>query len=161
MKHFMAFVYRLDLSFHVIAGCTLAIMMGVTFTDVLLRIFGSPIIGTMEIVSFCGAVVIGFAIPYSSRMKAHIIVDVLTSKLSSRSQAIFMVFTKVIGALFFLFVGYNFIRYGLTLMRTGEVSPSFRIPYYPITFGLAVSCFLESLTLICDLLKLAKGGDNG
>ena len=161
MKHFMAFVYRLDLSFHVIAGCTLAIMMGVTLADVVLRIFGSPIIGTMEIISFCGAIVIGFAIPYSSWMKVHIIVDVLTSKLSSKSQAIFMVFTKVIGALFFLFVGYNFIRYGLTLIRTGEVSPSFRIPYYPITFGLAASCFLECLTLICDLLKLAKGGDNG
>jgi TRAP-type C4-dicarboxylate transport system permease small subunit len=156
----MAFVYRLDLSFHVIAGCTLAIMMAVTFTDVVVRTFWRPIVGTMEIISFCGAVVIGFAIPYSSWMKVHVIVDLLTAKLSSRSQVIFKVFTKVIGVVFFLFVAYNFIRYGLTLMRTGEVSPSFRIPYYPITFGLAASCFLESLTLLCDLLKLTGGGDN-
>ena len=161
MKHFIAFVYRLDLSFHVIAGLTLALMMVVTFTDVVIRIFGRPIVGTMEIISFCGAVVIGFAVPYSSWMKVHVIVDLLTAKVTPRSQVILKAFTKSIGLLFFLFVSYNFIRYGLTLMKTGEVSASFRIPYYPITFGLAVSCFLESLTLLCDLLKLARGGNNG
>ena len=158
MKQFMALVYKMDLSFHIIAGLTLAFMMTVTFTDVVMRIFGRPIIGTMEIISFCGAVVIGFAIPYSSWMKVHVFVDLLTQRLTPKSQAILKAFTKSVGLLFFLFVAYNFIRYGLTLMRTGEVSPSFRIPYYPITFGLAASCFLESLTLLCDLLKLAKGG---
>jgi TRAP-type C4-dicarboxylate transport system permease small subunit len=158
MKHFMTLVYRLDISFHVIAGITLAFMMLVTFVDVVIRIFGSPIIGTMEIISFCGAVVIGFAIPYSSWMRVHVIVDLLTAKLSPNSRTVLSIFTRCVGILFFLFVSYNFIRYGLTLMRTGEVSPSFRIPYYPITFGLAASCFLESLTLACDLVKRAKGG---
>jgi TRAP-type C4-dicarboxylate transport system permease small subunit len=161
MRYFMAFVHRIDLSFHIIAGLTLAFMMVVTFTDVVIRIFGRPIVGTMEIISFCGAVVIGFAIPYASWMKVHVFVDLLTAKVSPRSQVILKAFTKSIGLLFFVFVSYNFIRYGLTLMKTGEVSPSFKIPYYPITFGLAVSCFLESLTLLCDLLRLAKGGNNG
>ena len=161
MKRFTAFVYRFDLTLHIIAGLTLALMMVVTFTDVVIRIFGRPIVGTMEIISFCGAVVIGFAIPYASWMKVHVFVDLLTAKITPRSQVILKAFTKSIGFLFFLFVSYNFIRYGLTLMKTGEVSPSFKIPYYPITFGLAVSCFLESLTLLCDLLKLAKGENNG
>jgi TRAP-type C4-dicarboxylate transport system permease small subunit len=94
-------------------------------------------------------------------MKVHVFVDLLTAKLTPRLQVILKAFTKSIGLLFFVFVSYNFIRYGLTLMKTGEVSPSFRIPYYPITFGLATSCFLESLTLLCDLLKLVRGGNNG
>ena len=160
MKRFIAIIYRLDISFHVIAGITLAFMMLVTFTDVVMRIFGRPIVGTMEIISFCGAVVIGFAIPYSSWMEVHVYVDLLTQKLTPRSRAILKTFTKSVGSLFFLFVAFNFVRYGMTLMRTGEVSPSFKIPYYPITFGLAVSCFLESLTLFCDLVKPAKGGSH-
>jgi len=158
MKRLLTVVYRLDISFHVIAGLTLAFLMIMTLIDIIMRAAGKPIVGTIEIISFCGAVVIGFAIPYSSWMKVHIFVDLLTQKLSPKSKAILQSLTKFIGLLFFLFVSYNFIRYGLTLMRTGEVSASFKIPYYPITFGLAVSCFLESLTLFCDLVKLAKGG---
>ncbi len=64
-----------------------------------------------------------------------------------------------IGIVLFLFIGYNFILYGLGLKRSGEVSAGLKIPYYPITFGLAVSCFLESLTLFTELLKLFQGED--
>ncbi len=122
-----------------------------------MRIFGRPIVGTMEIISFCGAVVIGFAIPYLSWMEVHVYVDLLTQKLTPRSRAILKTFTKSVGSLFFLFA-FNFVRYGMTLMRTGEVSPSFKI-LTMITFGLAVGCFLE-LTLFCDLVKPAKGGSH-
>ena len=158
MKKMLAVVDRLDLSLHVVAGVTLALMMTVTFIDIVMRMFGRPIVGTMEIISFCGAVVIGFAVPYSSRKGAHISVDLLTSKVSLRTAWIFKACTKFIGCLFFLFVSYNFIRYSFTLMRTGEVSASFKIPYYPITFGLAVSCFLESLTLLGDFVNEVRGG---
>ena len=79
------------------------------------------------------------------------------NRLSQRARTGLQFFNKVVGVMLFLFIGYNFILYGLTLRQTGEVSPGLKIPYYPITFGLAVSCFLESLTLFCDLLKLFRG----
>jgi TRAP-type C4-dicarboxylate transport system permease small subunit len=154
----MTVVSRLDLSFQVIAGLALAFMMIVTLADVIMRTLGKPIVGSMEIISFSGAVVAGFAIPYSSLKKTHIYVDFLKSKLSARSWILMQAITKAIGLLLFLFIGYNFILYGLTLMETGEVSPGFRIPYYPITFGLSVACFLESLTLLCDIFALRKEG---
>ena len=65
--------------------------------------------------------------------------------------------TRSAGFVLFIFMGVNFILYGLTLMKTGELSAGLRIPYYPITFGLALSCFLESLTLLADLAKLLGG----
>jgi TRAP-type C4-dicarboxylate transport system permease small subunit len=159
MKQFMMVIYRLDVSFQIIAGIVLAFMMGVTLTDVIMRFFGKPIVGSMELVCFSGAVVVGFAIPYSSWSKAHVYVDFLQERFSARTWSILQVFTRLIGIILFLFIGVNFILYGFNLMKTGEVSPGLKIPYYPITFGLAVSCFLESLTLFCDLLKLFKGGD--
>jgi hypothetical protein len=61
------------------------------------------------------------------------------------------------GIALFAFIGYNFITYGLDLIRTGEVSASFRLPYYPIAFGLALSCFLQSITLCCDLVRTIEG----
>jgi TRAP-type C4-dicarboxylate transport system permease small subunit len=158
MKRLSAFVRKLDISFEIIAGVVLAFMMIVTVSDIVMRALGHPIMGTVEIVTFCGAIVIGFSLPYSSFTKMHVFVDLLIERLSPRSRAALVSATKAAGCLFFVFVGYNFILFGLKLMKTGEVSSSFRIPYYPVTFGLAMSCFLESLTLLLDTLKTMKGG---
>jgi len=157
VKRLLSTVYKLDLSFQVVAGLVLAFMMVVTLADVIMRTFGKPIVGGVELICFSGAVVIGFALPYSSWKKAHIFVDFLVVKLSPRSRTILQAVTRAIGSLLFLFIGYNFILYGQDLIKTGEVSAGLRLPYYPITFGLAVSCFLESLTLLCDLLRLFSG----
>ena len=151
MKRLKAVVYKLDLSFNVIAGAILAFMMLVTLFDVTMRQFKKPLIGGVELISFAGAVVIGFALPYSTWKKTHIFVDLLIEKLSPRPRAVLNAFTRSVSILLFLFIGYNFILYGFDLIKTGEVSAGFRLPYYPITFGLALSCFLEALTLFVDL----------
>jgi len=153
MRRFLDAVLKIDITFHVLAGSALALMMVVTLLDIIMRNLGSPIVGTVEIISFCGAVVIGFAIPYTSWKKAHVYVDFLTVKLSPKNKRIMEIITRCMGIVLFAFIGYNFILYGFDLIRTEEVSPSFRIPYYPIPFGLSLSCFLQCLTLVADLLK--------
>jgi TRAP-type C4-dicarboxylate transport system permease small subunit len=157
MKRFITIVYKLDITFQVVAGVGLAFMMALTVADITMRMLGRPIVGAIELISFSGAVVIGFAVPYSSWMRAHVIVDFVTQRLSLRGKRIMEFVTKLVGLILFLFIGVNFILYGLTLMKTGEVSAGLRIPYYPITFGLALSCFLESLTLFAGLLRAARG----
>jgi TRAP-type C4-dicarboxylate transport system permease small subunit len=151
MKRFLDAVLKIDMTFHAIAGSALVLMMAVTMLDIIMRNVGRPIVGTVEIISFCGAVVIGFAIPYTSWKKAHVYVDFFTMKLSPKNR-------RVMGIVLFAFIGYNFILYGLDLIKTSEVSPSFRLPYYPIPFGLSLSCFLQCLTLVADLLKNVEQG---
>jgi TRAP-type C4-dicarboxylate transport system permease small subunit len=158
MKRFLTTVLRVDVTFQVISGSVLAIMMIVTLLDVIMRNLGRPIVGTIEIISFLGSVVVGFAIPYASWKKAHVYVDLLVGKLSQRNKITFDVITRCMGIALFAFVGSNFIIYGLDLRRTHEVSPSFRLPYYPIPFGLSLSSFLECLTLIADLVKTINVG---
>jgi len=159
MNRFLTAVSKVDITFHVIAGSVLALMMVVTLLDVIMRNIGHPIVGSMEIISFCGSVVVGFAIPYTSWKKAHVYVDMLVDKLSPRNRRIMDVITRCMGMALFLFISYNFVQYGLDLKRTGEVSAGFRLPYYPIAFGLALSCFLESVTLLSDLVRTIKGGN--
>ena len=77
-------------------------------------------------------------------------------KLSPGTVRFLRIITRCMGIALFLFAAYNFVSYGLDLIKSKEVSPGFRIPYYPITFGLAVSCFLQAMTLLCDLLKTIK-----
>jgi len=156
MKRFFNIILKIDISFHVIAGSALAFMMIVTLLDIIMRNLGSPIVGTVEIISFCGSVVIGFAIPYTSWKKAHVYVDFLIVNLSPKNRRTMQIITRCIGIILFAFIGYNFIIYGFDLIRTGEVSPSFRLPYYPIPFGLSVSCFLQCFTLVADLMKTTQ-----
>jgi len=157
---FLDTVFKIDVTFHVIAGSVLAFMMGVTMLDIIMRNLGSPIVGSMEIISFCGSVVIGFAIPYTSWKRAHVYVDFLTDKLSPGNKRTMEIITRCMGIVLFAFIGYNFIIYGFDPIKTKEVSPSFRLPYYPIPFGLSLSCFLQCLTLIADLVKtIHPGGD--
>lgn len=158
MKYFTKAIYNLDVSFHIISGIVLAFMMVVTIADVVMRNIGRPIVGSVEIITFCGAVVVGFAIPYTSWKKVHVYVDFLVDKLSPRNRKIVDSITRCMGIALFAFIGYNFIIYGLDLKHTKEVSPSFKLPYYPIPFGLSASCFLQCLTMIADLIKTVRGG---
>jgi TRAP-type C4-dicarboxylate transport system permease small subunit len=157
MARFLKLIYRLDIAFDVLAGIGLAFMMGVTIVDVVMRAMGSPIIGAVELICFSGAVVIGFAIPYASWKRAHVFVDLFERALPPPGRNILYILTRIIGIVLFLFIGYNFILYGMGLRQTGEVTPGLKLPFYPITYGLAVSCFLESLTLVCDLVRRYLG----
>jgi TRAP-type C4-dicarboxylate transport system permease small subunit len=157
MQRFIRAVVTADYALFWVGGLGLAFMMLVTLTDVVMRYIGRPIFGSMEIVCFTSAIVIGFAIPYTQWTKGHIIVDFLLDMLSPRAVRIFQIVTRIMGIVLFLFAGYNFIDYSLDVMKSREVTPGFRIPYYPITFGLAAASFLQVITLFCDLLNTIWG----
>ncbi len=160
MKRFMAGIAGIDKSLYVIAGSVLAFMIILTFFDVILRNFGHPITGSMEIIQYGGAIVFGFSVPYGTMLGAQVIVDVVTGKLSPGKKRTIEVITRCIGILMFLFIAYNFFIYGIDVRKTGERTASFKIPYYPFAFALSFSFLLQSFTILCDLIKKVKGADN-
>jgi TRAP-type C4-dicarboxylate transport system permease small subunit len=140
-----------------IAGLTLAFMLVFTLTDVVLRGFGKPIVGDYEVISFLGAVVVGFAIPYTSLQKGHVIVDFLLEKIPKRAGNIMQVATRILSIALFLWMGWNFVVMSLDLIKSREVTPVFRLPYYPISFGLAFVCLVQCSTLFSQIIELAGG----
>ncbi len=63
MQKFLRAVLTTDYALFWVGGLGLAFMMLVTLTDVVMRYLGRPVFGSMELVCFTSAVVIGFAIP--------------------------------------------------------------------------------------------------
>lgn len=86
MKIFLKSVYKLSITTQVIAGLALVVMLIITLSEVILRSFGKPILGSYEIISFTGGIVIGFAIPYTSWKRGHIYVDFLINKFSKKKE---------------------------------------------------------------------------
>jgi TRAP-type C4-dicarboxylate transport system permease small subunit len=157
MKRLTAAVLKGDVILYTIAGMVLAFMIVLTLCDVILRNLGHPITGSMEIIQYGGSIVFGFSIPYATWMGAQVIVDLVTQKLGLKNQKRIKAVTRSIGILLFLFVAYNFFLYALDVKRTGELTASFKIPYYPFCFAISLSFLFQSLTIFCDLIKTLRG----
>jgi TRAP-type C4-dicarboxylate transport system permease small subunit len=149
---------RLSRFLYGIAGVTLVFMMLLTVADVILRTFGRPITGTYEMVAFAGAVVIGFALPFTSWIRGHVYMEFLIQRLPKQVRDRMNLFTRLIGIILFVLIAYNLIIVGVDLQKSGEVSPTLRFPFYPIVYGVGICCFIECLVLFCDILKIS-GGD--
>jgi TRAP-type C4-dicarboxylate transport system permease small subunit len=140
-----------------IAGICLTFMMFLTVTDVILRSFRKPIIGTYELVAFSGAVVIGFAVPLTTLCKGNVLVDFFIIKFPKKVRNLFHISTRRMGLALFSLLGWNLIKVGMDLHRTGEVSLTLELPFYPVAFGLGVACFLQCLVLIVQILQVIGG----
>jgi len=157
MNRLMAAVLKGDIVLYSIAGAVLAFMILFTLCDVILRNLGHPITGSMEIIQYGGSIVFGFSIPYATAIGAQILVDLVTQKLGHRNRTRIQAVTRSVGILMFLFISYNFAVYALDVMRTGELTASFKIPYYPFCFAISLSFLFQSLTIFRDLVNTLKG----
>jgi TRAP-type C4-dicarboxylate transport system permease small subunit len=159
MNAWSAFEQKMCKALLLLSGLTLAFMLLFTLANVILRAFGKPIVGDFEIISFLGAVVVGFAIPFTSLVKAHVIVDIMLEKVPKRFGDRMQVATRIVAIALFLWIAWNFVVMSVDLIKSHEVTPVFRLPYYPISFGLAFSCLIQCVVLISQIMKLAGGRD--
>jgi TRAP-type C4-dicarboxylate transport system permease small subunit len=140
-----------------VAGVSLVCLMLLTVSDVILRTFRRPIVGTYELVGFFGALVIGFAIPLTSWHRGHIYVDFFYQKFSKPVQRAFNTATRCLVIGLFFLAGWNLIKVGYDYFKSGEVSPTLQLPFYPIAYGLGICCFVECVVLACDIVKIFGG----
>lgn len=136
---------------------TLTFMMLLTVSDVILRSFKKPILGTYELVAFSGAVAIGFSVPMTSWMRGHVNVDLFTSRLSQKARNAVDIGTRCLVIVLFLVMSWRLTRYAMNLHRVREVSMTLQLPFYPVAYGLGLAFFVQCLVLSCDILKILRG----
>ena len=151
------FVRRMCRLLLLIAGLTLAFMLIFTLVDVIMRAFGKPIVGDYEVISFLGAVVVGFSVPYTSLLKGHVTVDFLLEMIPGNARDTLRLATRVLSIALFLWMGWNFVVMSLDLIQSKEVTPVFKVPFYPIALGLAFTCLVQCLTLVSQIRDIVGG----
>jgi TRAP-type C4-dicarboxylate transport system permease small subunit len=140
----------------VIAGAALLFLMLLTIADVGLRILGRPIVGTYELVGLAGALAIGLSLPLTSWVRGHIYVDSFVARLPRLPRAILNVATRLLVLALFLLIGWNLIRYAMDLRSAGEVTPTLRVPFFPIPLAVGLSCLIECLVMVADIVKIFR-----
>ncbi|MCS7280801.1 MAG: TRAP transporter small permease [Desulfobacterota bacterium] len=156
MTTFKDFSSTVSRYMYVISGACLSFMVILTLIDVILRNFGYPITGSMEIIQYGGCIVFSFAVPYGTLLGAQVLVDLVIERIDPRKKRVITIITRIIGVILFLFIAYNFFIYGFDVKRSGERTASFRIPYYPFAFALSFSFFIQSLVIFSDLIERIK-----
>lgn len=153
MKTLSALTTSLSRFMYVIAGIALAGSMFLTVADVILRTFKKPITGTYELVGLLGALVIGFAIPQTSRMQGHVLMDFVTAKLSPKVQSILHIVTRILAIVLFAIIGWNMWNLGADARVTGEVTLTLQLPTYPAAYAIALCCGVECMVLFVDMVE--------
>ncbi len=150
-------VFNLSKGLNKIAEIALACMILLTMSDVVLRTVRAPIVGTYEMVGLLGAIIISFAIPFTSWMKGHVRVDFAILKLSPRAKAIVDIITRCVGTALFFAIGWHLLILGAEALKAGEVTPTRHIPFYLVIYAVGAASFFQSLVLFCDILKISRG----
>ena len=134
-------------------GVFMAGMVVLTCSNIFCRLVWVPVRGTFELMGYAGAVITAFALGYTQINKGHIAVDILVKCFSEKTQRIIGCINSGICLIFFSLAGWQIVKIGTNLLKTGETSETLRIVYYPFTYGVALGCFALALVMLVDFLK--------
>jgi TRAP-type C4-dicarboxylate transport system permease small subunit len=137
-----------------IAGIGVVSMLGFTFADIIgVKIFNSPIPGSIEIVALLGVVITAFGMAYTQSQHANIQVEFFVQHLPKRIQAGVLAFSLLLSIILFALLSWQSFKYGYSLQQSGEVSMTARIPTYPFVYAMAFCCIPLCFVLIVEFLK--------
>jgi TRAP-type C4-dicarboxylate transport system permease small subunit len=140
-----------------IAGFLLAVMIILTCGNIFFRIVWVPISGTFELMGYLGAVVTAFALGYTQIRHGHIAVDIVVLRFSKKLQRVLSGINGMVCMAFFSIVGWQVAKYATNLWRTGEVTETLRIVYFPFTYAVAFGCFSLALVFLVEGLQSFLG----
>jgi len=138
------------------AGIALMGVMLLIGADITGRIFGRPVPGAYEIVSIAGGLIVGLALPATSRAKGHVSADLLTGRLSERTRVCLSVATRMIGIAVFLLAGYGMIAMGVRLKTSGEVTPVLELSFYYVAYAIGGAFWMQTLILFSEIIETLK-----
>jgi TRAP-type C4-dicarboxylate transport system permease small subunit len=144
-----------------VGGVFLSTMVVLTCANIAARIVWIPIKGTFELMGFFGAIVTAFALGYTQISKGHIAVDILVDRFSNKTRKIAGLINCALCGVFFMIAAWQIAVKASTLWRTGEVTETLRIIYYPFTYAVAVGCGVLAIVLVVDLIKLLLPNKEG
>ena len=154
-KSRIAFLTRM---MHGVGGVGLVLMMFLTVIDVVLRYLGRPIVGAYDIISLMGLVVLGFAIPETTRIEGHVFVDAVIEKMGLQTKKVVGIITRLLSVGLFVLLFSGSLFKGLEFHGKGEVSQTLHVPLYGAIYAFAFCVLIQCVVIGLEVVMLMKGG---
>ena len=158
MKPFWRFIDRIQELMKIIGAVCLVGMMLLTCADVIGRLFGHPIFGSVEIVGFMATLAVVMALPYTHKVEGHIGVEIFVRLLAEKTQTKIEICTGILSLALFAIVTWRMWIYAGTMEKSGEVSMNLELPehyvIYVAAFCLLIFAFIILQDIIANIRKL-------
>ena len=131
----------------------IAIMALTVSTDVIGRyVFGKPLIGGSEIVEQLMTCCVLCVLPYVTKERRHITVDILALKLTPRTQRILAFISDFLMVVVLAFLTWQGFVGTMSSIYSGECTQALRIPNWPFNLILAFGFMLAFLSLLMSII---------
>ena len=97
--------------------------------------------------------IIGLALPATSRAKGHVATDVLLGRLPARARRSLAVGTRVIGVVVFLLAGWGMVMMGIRLKVSGEVTAVLALPFHYVAYAIGGAFWMQTLILFSEMFE--------
>lgn len=153
MYSFEKIIHGLSRMLNIVSGIVLAIMMGLVFINVLIRAVWRPILGAYEITAFLAALVIALAVAHCAVKKGHVAITLLADRLSQRVQAVLDAIVSILGFALYTVLAWQVTKYAVVIIKSGEVSITLELPFFPFVFVIAFGILMLALVLLNDFFR--------
>ena len=136
-----------------VAGCCLIAMMLVTVGEMVFRMFGKPMAGTVETIGWLAAVTTAFALGYTQIHQGHVSIDLFTNRLNPRLRAVINILVYLASTALFTVVTWNIFRHAGVLKQSGSLSETMKVIVYPWVYLVSLGCAGLTLALLVDFAK--------
>ena len=138
----------------------LSAMTIITLVAVFFRyVLQSPIIWSEEAARYLMVWSTMLGISIATRQKAHLGIDIFVSMAPKKLQRALEIFSTLMMIVMFVFLTGISIVFIQSAIRTGNVSPMLRIPFYIIYLALPLGFGLSAVRSVQDLVDVIKGVD--
>lgn len=134
----------------------------ITVLDIILsKTVSSPILGSQEMIGFLQAPMVALAVGLAQILGNHIKVDIITSRLSKRVQAIINSFISIIlVAVFTVFVWQTF-SLAVTSQRSGGFTNTLHWPIFYDLYAVAVALLVPPLVFLVEFINSLRDSIKG
>lgn len=140
----------------VVGALLLLLMVGLTCVDVIGRMFGHPVFGAYELMSFMAALVAAAALPDTHLEKRHIGVEIITNKLPGKIRLLLELLTNSFACVIFGIASWRIFALALKVKASGEVSMNLEAPEYLVMAAVGAGFFLFFIAIILSLITTFK-----
>ena len=138
---------------NIVGAIVLAMMMFLVAVDVTLRYtIDLPVKGSVELVELMMIIVVFLAVAYTASQRGHVAIELVTTRLPQRVQAILDVFTTFLSLVFIILVIWRSTVRGNTMWHDNHVTVVLGIPIFPFLYLIAFGCLLLAVVLIANIL---------
>ncbi|NLG12642.1 MAG: TRAP transporter small permease [Lentisphaerae bacterium] len=138
------------------AGVGLVVMIVATCLDVVLRRFGHPIVGVVDLVQIAACLSGACALPYTTAVKGHVAVEYFFQKFPRRSRVWIDGCMRLMAILLFLFLAYRSWVYGSYLLRKEIGTLTLQIPLFWVLWLVSVTFLVVVLVKVYNLTHPGK-----